>query len=103
MGRLLYSAGFLAAIAGLLILAGQCIAWLKFGVWTPVSVHVVLEDFGVPDPEVKQSMVGLQKLIDWLLPIILDLPLSAVLVIVGGLIVSFSDKNFPLTRSKTTH
>jgi hypothetical protein len=100
MGRLLYSTGVLTVIAGLLIIAGQCMAWMKLGVWTPMSVHVVLENFGVPDPEFKQSMLGLQKVIDWLLPILLDFPLSWVLFIAGALIISFADKNFPPVRPR---
>jgi len=44
MGRLLIPPESLTVIAGLLIIAGQSMAWMKLGVWTRCQ-SCVLEDF----------------------------------------------------------
>jgi hypothetical protein len=95
VGSLLFRVGCGIAVIGPLILASQCMAWLKLGSWTPISVDVVIIDFfGLPEPAIKTSMLGLQKIIDALLPAVLDLPASMVLVILGAAIVAFADKHF---------
>jgi hypothetical protein len=79
--------GFAIAAIGLLTLAGQFLAWLKFGYWSPVSVATALDFFGlaVPHP-VTPEWIGLQRLLDDTLATVLEMPFSLVTIVFGGFI-----------------
>jgi hypothetical protein len=69
----------LAWMAAILVFLGQCVFWLKWGYWFPLTVGVVWLALGFPYPEI--SWAGVAKLIDWLM---WDAPLSLVLFAVAA-------------------
>jgi hypothetical protein len=83
--QFLIVAGCLIALAGAAVLTMQALGWLKFGVWGPVSVADALYRFDIPYPV--QNLIGLQKIIDWML----DLPVSLVLMLLGVVIAIMSE------------
>jgi hypothetical protein len=80
-------------IVGVLVPMAQCIDWLKSGTWTSVTVADAFDLFGLPLPNPSGGkLIGLQKIIDGLMPPLLDTHVSAFLLIVAWLLVSAAEK-----------
>jgi hypothetical protein len=92
LSNCLLIAGGLVMLAGVLIVAGQAVIWLRFGAWYPISVATTLNVVGLPEPHPVQGLIGLQKIIDWAIPILLDLPGSAAIICVGYLLIASGEK-----------
>jgi hypothetical protein len=80
----LFSVGGLCAVAGALIVMGQCFIWLKSGNWVPVSVGVVLYAVGFSIPDIELNWVGVQRMIDGVIIFVIDLPASVTLIVIGA-------------------
>jgi hypothetical protein len=91
---LLIVAGLVAAI-GPLILMGQVWAWLKNGEWYPLSVAAVLYGLGIPEPHPVQHLIGLQKIIDAAISVLLNCPASLAFVLIGGVFLTIAEKAVP--------
>jgi hypothetical protein len=75
------AAGLVCWLAGLLVVAGQTVYWLRTGEWQPVTGMLLLlwNEIGPPT----FSWVGFQKVVYW----ILEQPFSLVLVGFGVLVM----------------
>jgi hypothetical protein len=78
--------GLAISALGALIFLGQAIGWLKFGEWKEVTVLTALRETGLPELYLKQRLVGLQMIIDWIIHTIHEMPASAALMLIGILI-----------------
>jgi hypothetical protein len=76
------AAGIIGVVAGPLVFAWQCYAWLKFGVWTPVEIQRLWGGHPIPST----GWLGVDKMIRDLVDIPLSLSIFAigVLVLVAG-------------------
>jgi len=80
--------GVALGILGALVLSAQCAEWWSFGDWNAVSIRYVLGYFNIlPQPLISTGYR------------LLDLPLSAVLLVAGGLIAALGGRYAP--RSST--
>jgi hypothetical protein len=93
MNRGVRITGGLFALVGLLIVGGQVWIWIKLGEWRPFSVAALLYGLGIPEPHPVQSLVGLQKIIDWTISFVLNLPASLALVLIGLALFAIADKS----------
>lgn len=84
--------GFIIGALGALVLFAQCIEWWSFGNWNPVSVHYALNYFAIHLPHFVSTATGIQKMFNWLEDGFLNLPLSIVLLGIGGLIAAMGAK-----------
>ena len=80
-------AGLLTAGAGFVLIFLQCMSWLKFGTYESYSLQTVWDAMGVPWPQTVG--VGLQHFIDSAMRLLLRLPLSVALMIVGFAVFFF--------------
>ena len=80
--------GFVIAALGALVLFAQCMEWLSFGNWNPVSVRYALNYFAIHPPHFVSSAFGIPNIFNWLQDGFLNLPLSIVLLGIGGLIAA---------------
>jgi hypothetical protein len=65
VGIIFFCGSLVSLAAAGLIVAGQVLFWLKFGVWNPVTVTDVSNSLGIPIFHPHQdNMVGLQIIID---------------------------------------
>jgi hypothetical protein len=85
--------GFIIGALGALVLFAQCTEWLSFGNWNPVSVRYALNYFAIHPPHFVSSASGIQKIFNWLQDGFLNLPLSIVLLGLGGLIAAVGAKH----------
>jgi hypothetical protein len=86
-------AGFTIGGLGALVLFAQCTEWLSFGNWNPVSVRYALNYFAIHRPHFVSTASSIQKIFNWLQDGFLDLPLSIVLLGIGGLIAAMGVKH----------
>jgi hypothetical protein len=93
LSHLWLAAGGVLALVGLLIFVGQVVIWLRIAEWHPFSVAALFYELGIPEPHpVFLGWMGLQKIIDSLIAAALDLPASLVLIGIGGVLASMSEK-----------
>jgi hypothetical protein len=57
--------------------------WLKIGEWRPLSVAAILYGLGIPELHPVQSLIGLQKIIDAIISVVLEFPASLAFVLLG--------------------
>ena len=88
-GILLMTVGVVAIMAGGIVLALQCVWWLKYGVWFPESVLRLWLAIGLPYPAL--SWAGAERIA----LSALDSSLSAGLVIIGVILAAVSTKIAP--------
>jgi hypothetical protein len=69
--------GICFSVAGLSVLGYQCLLWIKYGLWSPLSFRLVLELIGAREPLF--AWQSAEKISAW----ICDLPLSGVLFAAG--------------------
>jgi hypothetical protein len=81
---ILFLVAGLCAVAGALIVLGQCFIWLKTGNWRPVSVGMGFYAVGIPIPDLELGWVGVQKMIDGVIGFVIDLPASITLIVIGA-------------------
>ena len=81
-------AGFAIGALGGLVVIAQCMEWLSFGNWNPVSVQYGLNYFAVHTPHFGSTATGIWKIVNGLEHGLLELPLSIVLLGIGGLIAA---------------
>ncbi len=86
------TAGFVFAALGALVLMAQCMEWLSFGNWNPVSIRYALNYFAIHTPHFGAASTGIRKFFNWLEDALLGLPLSLVLIGIGGLIAAIGVK-----------
>jgi hypothetical protein len=88
-----FIAGFVIGTLGGLVLSAQCIEWLSFGNWNPVSVQYALNYFAIHAPHFVSPGTGIHKMFNWLEDGFLELPLSIVLLGIGGLSAAIGAKH----------
>lgn len=69
-------------LSGPAVVVYQAFHWLKYAVWEPITVQSVT---GWRWHWADTGWVGLNVIVDWLVNFVIDLPVSVVLLIVGGL------------------
>ena len=80
--------GIVFGALGALVLIAQCMEWLSFGNWNPVSARYALNYFAVHTPHFGSTTTIMRKIFNRLENGFLDLPLSMVLLGIGGLIAA---------------
>jgi hypothetical protein len=80
--------GVAVGVIGFLIVAVQCVRYLKLGYWTPFTVLDALQTAGI-SPPVTPGWVGLQNIIDDALGFF---PFSFILIVGGGVVASIGRK-----------
>jgi hypothetical protein len=86
-------AGFIIGALGALVLFAQCLEWWSFGNWNPVSVRYALNYFAIHPPHFVSTAFGIQRIFNSLEDEFLNLPLSIVLLGIGGLIAAIGAKH----------
>ena len=76
-----------SSLTGLLILGSQAWIWLKLGEWPPLPVAGVLYGLGISEPHPVLSLGGLQKIIDFTIPAVLNWPASVAFFLIGSVFV----------------
>lgn len=94
--------GFVIAALGVSVLFAQCIEWLSYGNWNPVSIGYAFGYFDIQPPHFISTASGIQKTFNWLRDKFLDLPLSIILLGIGGLIAAMGGTYFRQTRIART-
>jgi hypothetical protein len=78
-GFLLVTLGLLPVLAGIITFAYQCLHWLRYGTWMPISFRdALLWAIGFDTRSVEIAWVGLATL--W--EIFFDLPAALILIVV---------------------
>jgi hypothetical protein len=72
--------------SGVFVFGKQCYDWLKYGKWVPREFREALVEFDLPWPQVK--WIGMQKIIDAVLEVVLAAPLSLGLMLSGLILFS---------------
>jgi hypothetical protein len=96
--------GVVSYLAALLILGSQAWVWLKLGEWPPLSVAAVLYGLGIPEPHPVQSLIGLQKIIDFTISV-LDWPASLAFFLLGGLFLIIGERagHYAFKKGRNKH
>jgi hypothetical protein len=104
MSRFFWRVAAMNGLVGLLILSSQVWIWLKQGKWAPLPVTAVLYGLGIPEPHPVQPLIGLQKIIDWTISTLLELPASLAFVLLALLFIEAASRaerlEFEKSRSK---
>ena len=80
--------GFAIGALGMLVVFAQCIEWWSFGNWNQVSVRYAFEYFTRQSPNFILTALDVPRIFNWLRDGLLNLPLSIVLLGIGGLITA---------------
>ena len=92
--------GFVIGTLGALVLFAQWIEWFSFGNWNPISVRYAFDYFGIQPPHFISTALGFRKIFNWLRDGFLDLPLSVVLLGIGGLIAAIGGKQAQAKKAR---
>jgi|SRR5579862_464636 len=85
VGKFIVLFGFIIGAVGALVLIGQTLFWLKFGVWHPTTVGDVSDGFGVPIFHPHQDdMVWLQRTTDSIVNFTYGTPASLFFLLLGA-------------------
>ncbi len=92
--------GLVIGALGALVLFAQWIEWFSFGNWNPISVGYAFDYFGLQSPHFISATLGIQRIFNWLCDAFFDLPLSLVLLGIGGLIAIIGGVHAQATKAR---
>ena len=83
--------GLMLVVIGLITLLFEFLSWLQFGAWSLVSIATVMDHFGVLPVHSTQGADALPETVDSAIQIVLELPVSITMILIGSVIAIVAD------------